>query len=195
MEKVAIYGWAFNPPTLWHQTVMTKMLSQKKVDKIIFTPDWDRLDKDYWVSKNLRIKMLENFYESILNQWFNVDFEDHFLKQKAQKTTTMDVERYFIEKLGLQPHHIFWIDVIESMPNWSWNINHYLENDLKKIFLNRKWFILPKNIAMKNYIVLDLDILEVSSTMARQAIKTKQSVDSILSLPVRDFVLNNKMYA
>ena len=66
MEKVAIYGWAFNPPTLWHQTVMTKMLSQKKVDKIIFTPDWDRLDKDYWVSKNLRIKMLENFYESIL---------------------------------------------------------------------------------------------------------------------------------
>ncbi len=195
MEKVAIYGWAFNPPTLWHQTVMTKMLSQKKVDKIIFTPDWDRLDKDYWVSKNLRIKMLENFYESILNQWFNVDFEDHFLKQKAQKTTTMDVERYFIEKLDLQPHHIFWIDVIESMPNWSWNINHYLENDLKKIFLNRKWFILPKNIAMKNYIVLDLDILEVSSTMARQAIKTKQSVDSILSLPVRDFVLNNGMYA
>ena len=195
MEKVAIYGWAFNPPTLWHQTVMTKMLSQKKVDKIIFTPDWDRLDKDYWVSKNLRIKMLENFYESILNQWFNVDFEDHFLKQKAQKTTTMDVERYFIEKLGLQPHHIFWIDVIESMPNWSWNINHYLEIDLKKIFLNRKWFILPKNIAMKNYIVLDLDILEVSSTMARQAIKTKQSVDSILSLPVRDFVLNNGMYA
>ena len=66
MEKVAIYGWAFNPPTLWHQTVMTKMLSQKKVDKIIFTPDGDRLDKDYWVSKNLRIKMLENFYESIL---------------------------------------------------------------------------------------------------------------------------------
>ena len=66
---------------------------------------------------------------------------------------------------------------------------------MKKIFLNRKWFILPKNIAIKNYIVLDLDILEVSSTMARQAIKTKQSVDSILSLPVRDFVLNNGMYA
>ena len=128
-----------------------------------------------------------------INFWNSLSY--NFLKQKAQKTTTMDVERYFIEKLGLQPHHIFWIDVIESMPNWSWNINHYLENDLKKIFLNRKWFILPKNIAMKNYIVLDLDILEVSSTMARQAIKTKQSVDSILSLPVRDFVLNNKMYA
>ena len=194
MEKIAVYGWAFNPPTLWHQAVITKMLTQNKVDKIIFTPDWDRLDKDYWVSKNLRIKMLENFYESLVEKWLNIEFEDYFLKQKAQKTTTMDVERYFIEKLGLQPHHIFWIDVIESMPNWSWNINQYLENDLKKIFLNRKWFILPKNINMKNYIVLDLDILEVSSTIARQAIKTKQKVDDILSLPVKNFVLSNEMY-
>lgn len=42
-------------PQRWHQTVI-KYLSQKKVDKIIFTPDWDRLDKDYWVSKKLRLK-------------------------------------------------------------------------------------------------------------------------------------------
>lgn len=49
-----------------------------------------------------------------------------------------------------------------------------------------------KNINMKNYIVLDLDILEVSSTIARQAIKTKQKVDDILSLPVKNFVLNVK---
>ena len=32
--------------------------------------------------------MLDNFYESLVEKWLNIEFEDYFLKQKAQKTTT-----------------------------------------------------------------------------------------------------------
>ncbi len=62
------------------------------------------------------------------------------------------------------------------MPNWAWNRDNYLENKLQKIFLQRKWFDAPKEINMQNFEIYDLDIPEISSTLARTRIKTNCKV-------------------
>lgn len=193
MEKIAVYWGAFNPPTLWHQEVMVKMITKWYVDKIIFSPDGQRLDKNYWISHQERKDILEVFASEICQKWLNIEFEDYFLKTNVP-TTTIDVEEYFRQKLGFQPHHIFGIDTISSMHNWTGNKEKYLEIKLKKIFLMRKWFLLPEDINMKNYEILDLDILEVSSTIVREMLKKKLQVQHILTPWVYEYLINNGLY-
>lgn len=94
MEKIAIYWGAFNPPTLWHQEVMVKMITKWYVDKIIFSPDGQRLDKNYWISHQERKDILEVFASEICQKWFNIEFEDYFLHNNIP-TTTMEVENYY----------------------------------------------------------------------------------------------------
>ncbi len=193
MENIAIYWGAFNPPTIWHKLVIEKLLNQNKVSKIIFSPDWSRKDKDYKISNENRIKIIQIFFEELKQIWLNIYFEDYFLK-KSWNTTTMEVENYFTNKLWFSPYHIFGIDTISNMPNRVWNKDKYIENNLKKIFINRKWFSLPEEINMQNYQIFDLNILEISSTTVREMIKNKMRVDHILTPKVKDYIEENWLY-
>ncbi|MGE4443732.1 MAG: nicotinate-nicotinamide nucleotide adenylyltransferase [Candidatus Altimarinota bacterium] len=193
MEKIAIYGGAFNPPTLGHQEVMVKMLTKGYVDKIIFSPDGQREDKNYLISPEKRRAVIETFASEMCQKGFNIEFEDYFLHNNSP-TTTMEVENYYRQKLGFQPYHIFGIDTISSMPKWTGNTDKYLEKKLKKIFLLRKGFLLPDEIDMENYEILDLDILEISSTLVREMLKNKLQVRHILSPGVYDYIMKNELY-
>ena len=45
-KKTAIYGWAFNPPTLWHKYVIKEVLEQSStIEKIIIHRKWYDFDK------------------------------------------------------------------------------------------------------------------------------------------------------
>lgn len=193
MENIAIYWGAFNPPTIWHKLVIEKLLTQNEVSKIIFSPDWERRDKNYQINSTDRIKMLQIFFTELKQRWLNVDFEDYFLKN-PWNTTTMEVEKYFSNKLWFNPHHIFGIDTIWSMPNWVWNTDRYIQDRLKKIFIKRRWFEVPTNLDMKNYEILDLGILEISSTTVREMIKNKMRVDHILTPNVEAYIKQNWLY-
>lgn len=193
MENIAIYWGAFNPPTIWHFQVIKWVLEKGIVDKIIFSPDWQRKDKDYKISFEKRTRILEIFFEELKQRWLNVDFEKYFLKN-PWNTTTIQVEQYFSNKLWFQPYHIFWVDTISTMPNRIWNTDKYIENKLKKIFIKRKWFLVPENIDMQNYMMLDLEILEISSTTVREMIKNKMRVEHILTPKVKDYIEENWLY-
>lgn len=192
-NNIASYWWAFNPPTLWHFGVLQKLSTSKKVDKIIFTPDWERCDKKYSVNPEKRQEMMRVFLQDCRELDINIDYESNFLLSQNQ-TTTMDVERYFIDKYSTQIAHIFWIDVISSMPNWAWNIDKYLEEKLKKIFLMRKWYKIPDMSFMDNFEIIDLDIIEISSTTVREMLKNKLNVWQVLTPLVWEFVMDEKLY-
>lgn len=194
MENIAIYWGAFNPPTIWHKDIIEKLLIQNKVSKIIFSPDWQRADKDYKTSMKQRYEMMKIFFEELKNKWLNIEFDDYFLKKQNWNTTTMQVEEYFSNKLWFNPYHIFWIDTINNMPNRVWNTNRYIEEKLKKIFILRKWFLLPEKIDMKNYFMYDLDILEISSTTIREMIKNKLKVNHILTPEIHRYIKENNLY-
>lgn len=193
-HEIALYGWAFNPPTLWHFWVVEKLLVWEKVEKIIFTPDGERADKNYGILTQKRQEMIQIFFEEMLRKWLNVEIEKNFLMQKNAQTTTMDVEEYFTQKLWKHPTHIFWVDVISSMSHWSGNKDKYLEQKLKKIFLMRKGFEIPQMQGFKNFEIFDPDILEISSTTVRQMIKNGLKVDHILTPKVHEFVMDEKLY-
>lgn len=193
MEKIAIYWGAFNPPTIWHKELIVQTLTSWQVDRIIFSPDWRRKDKDFGISDSERIEMIKRFADELCTLWLNIDFHDYFLKREWN-TSTLEVDRYYKEKLWESPYHIFWIDTVSSMPRRIWNENGYIEKHLKKIFIERKGFELPKNFDMQNYIILSLDIPEVSSTIVRELIKNKQKVTHILTPWVYEYAVKNGLY-
>lgn len=195
MEKIAIYWWAFNPPTIAHQTVIQKVLTSTQINKIILTPDWHRLDKDYSISHQKRRELLEIFYKSLLKTWLNIEFCDHFLEWRNWKnTTTMQVNEFFTKKLWDSPWHIFWVDVSERMPTWEWNIKRYIETTLKKIFIPRWWYEFNSK-DLENFILLEINVLmNISSTMAREMIRNKELTYGILNEEVKDFIQKNWLY-
>ncbi len=196
MEKeIAIYWWAFNPPTLAHQTVIQKVLTTTDVQKIILTPDWDRLDKNFWITHLDRKKLINIFYQKLLKMWLNIEYCDYFLEWKNKSnTTTMWVNKYFTDKFWFSPWHIFWIDVAKDMPKWSWNKERFIEQDLKKIFIPRAWYEFQKE-ELNNYVILELDFMtNISSTMAREMIKNKQKTNGILFSEIRKYIDENNLY-
>jgi nicotinic acid mononucleotide adenylyltransferase len=48
---------------------------------------------------------------------------------------------------------------------------------------------------MENYSIVDLDILEISSTLVREMIRNKQKVHKILTPWVFHYITKNNLYA
>lgn len=196
MKKIALYAWAFNPPTLAHKKVITGVIDTGIVQEVIFAPTWPRSDKSYGIENHTRERILEIFHKEITDEWYPVTFSDYFLKDKNNgNTTTVGMDRYFRSlQEGTELYHIFWLDVIPQIPHWAENEDHIVENRLKKIFINRKWYPTPNPFTMQYSTFVDFDIEWISSTLAREMIRTKQDVLWILSPQVEQFIREHNLY-
>lgn len=196
-ESVAIYWGAFNPPTLAHAQVIKEVLSNTQITHIIISPSWEREDKVFWISAKERRRLIEIFLEKCENEWSNVSLDMYFFEGKNDGiTTTRAEEEYFRRKLWFSPTFIFWSDVAEHMHWWSNNERKYIEEKLRKIFIKRPGvdFDFKKN-GFKEYTLLDIpDMLDVSSSLAREMLRNKISVEWILSQEVCDEIKEMSLY-
>jgi len=191
-NNIAIYWGAFNPPTIAHKKVITWILEDGFIDKIIFTPDGTRVDKNYGIDSETRKEIIREFFAEIQQEGWHVDIDDTFL-ERPQSTNTIEVEKHFIKILWKQPWHIFGIDVIEQMKSWIGNEDGYIENTLKKILMTREWYEIPSDTPLKVGKILDFDTPNVSSTMVREMIYNKQKVDHLLTPRVAEIITQNNI--
>ncbi len=198
-ERIAIFGGAFNPPTIGHTQVLTQVLEETSVDKIILSPDGHRLDKDYGISIKDKIEISNIFAQSLRQKGLNVEMDTHFLEGKNNgPTTTVAVDKYFREKYWDDIWHIFGSDVAQWMQNWEWNTNQYIEKKLQKIFLWRPGYQLNANeYGIENYEYLDSKFLEdISSTMVREMVKQKRQevTDIIGAAQILNYIQQQNLY-
>ncbi len=182
-ESVAIYWGAFNPPTIGHKEVIDGVLEQGIVDRIIFTPDGMRKDKNYGTPPEKRREIIEIFFEELkAKHREKIDISRYFLHgENAGNTTTRDVDRYFQNELWFSPYHIFGSDVAQEMKNWLNNDDEYIEKTPKKLFIGRPGYEFISD-GLENYILADIpDLTEVSSTTVREMLKNKIAVDALLT--------------
>jgi|SaaInlStandDraft_3_1057020.scaffolds.fasta_scaffold118547_1 nicotinic acid mononucleotide adenylyltransferase len=193
--KIAIYWWAFNPPTLWHLHVIEQIFKNSDIKKIIITPDWERWDKNYNISNLHRGNLIDLFIDDLKNKWLNIELDKYFLNwANKSNTTTYEVDKYFIKKIWTQPFHIFWTDIVEWISDWDWNPNMYIQKKLKKIFIPRKWYSF-NNSELKNYILIETNYLsDISSTTARIRIKEWINLNQILERNILNYIHKNKLY-
>ena len=197
MEKVAIYWGAFNPPTLAHVQVVEEVLRRQAASHIILSPSWDREDKDFWIPSSERRKLVEIFFTILRKQGLDVSLDTHFLEWKnTWITTTAWEEKYFREQLWVSPAFIFWSDVAPNMSWWSNNPDRFIEERLKKIFIKRPGFEFDFQVhRFREYILLDIPhMLDISSSLAREILKNKRSIEWILLPEVAREIAAQKLY-
>ncbi len=130
---VYVFWAAFDPPHVWHTAIIRAILYYKNPEKIIILPSGKRNDKSYHVSDEHRLVMLEIFTAEISDP--RVIIDNYFVTKWIGEMITKDVDIYAREKYGNDIIHIFWSDVIRSMPDWD--EDGYAAKVLKKIFVPR----------------------------------------------------------
>ena len=194
-KKIAIYWWAFNPPTMGHFHVIKEVLKDENIEKIIIVPDWLRLDKDYEIKEYHRTRLIEIFIDELKISWYNIEIERFFLEWKNKSnTTTYEVDKYFIEKLESQPWHVFWTDISSWIRDWTWNPDKYIQKKLKKIFIPRKWSNFD-NFDLENYELVKTDIeSDISSTKIKENLNKKLKIDKLVMKKIEEYIKSNNLY-
>jgi nicotinate (nicotinamide) nucleotide adenylyltransferase len=198
VEQTAIYWGAFNPPTLAHAQVVNEVLKTSHISRIIISPSWEREDKDFRIAYEHRRIMIEKYIEILQRSWLNVSLDDYFFEGKNKWiTTTRAEEEYFRSKLWDSPFFIFGSDVAKNIPDWSNNQWRFIEERLRKIFISRPWY----NFDFKwnwfgNYMLLDIpDMLDVSSSIAREMLSNKRSVAWVLHPEITEQIKTLNLYS
>ena len=198
MKNIAIYWGAFNPPTLAHAQVVSEVLKRQAASHIILSPSGEREDKNFWIPHKNRRELIQIFLEMLQNQGQSVSLDTHFFDGKnGGQTTTAAEEAYFREKLWVSPAFIFGTDVAPNMHWWSNNPHRFIQERLKKIFIRRPGFEFDFQAnGFREYTLLDIpDMLDISSSLAREIIRNKRSVEGILFPEVAREIEENDLYA
>jgi len=171
--ETAIYWGAFNPPTLAHIQVVQEVLKTTDITHVIISPSGEREDKDFWIEHADRRKLIEKYVEILKKLWLSVSLDTYFFDTNDSWVTTTKAEQeYFEDRLWMSPYFVFGSDTAENMSWWSNNENRFIEEKLKKIFIQRPWYSFDFEAnGFREYILLDIpEMLDVSSSLAREMI-------------------------
>lgn len=130
---IYVFGAAFDPPHVGHSAIVRALLHYKSPEKIILMPSGKRNDKNYHVSDEHRLAMLEMFRDEVGDE--RVIIDDYFVKNWEGEMITRDVDVYARGKYGESIVHVFGTDTIASMPEWDeeW----YAAKTIQKLFVPR----------------------------------------------------------
>ena len=200
---IYILGGAFDPPHAGHSAIVRSIFHYKNPDKIIIIPSGKRDDKNYSVSDQHRLAMLDIFVWDIAD--IRVIVDDYFLTKWDAEMISRDVNLYAREQYGEDICHIFGTDTIESM--LSWDSEQYAAKIIQKLFVPRKWF--NENLDMtqveKYELFPETNIPAISSTEIRRIIPEYCTIHARfeenpkfiipgLSRKISQYILENKLY-
>ena len=175
MEKIGFFGGCFNPPTNIHIKIANDLIKQGKLDKVIFVPVNDYYNKPDLAKATHRLNMLK----LAIKGRSGLKVDDVEIKEN-KKLFAIDA----FEIIGDSPRatkcrkrDIFMImgsDNYNKMPTWK---------DYEKI--KDKY----------NFIVIDRDEKEISSTEIRKMIRNNdKKVMEYLSKEVYNYIIKNELY-
>ena len=208
--NIAIFGGAFDPPHLGHKFVADSLIKESIVDEVWFVPvfkhPWaDRYDKRKLASYDVRVEMLKMTIDSEIGvnseAGFNTSSDNVIEISSKQKVAhfkdvsfTYDTLVYFQEKF---PEHTFsWVMGSEYLGRFD----DFLAGHPK--LLNFHFYVYPRagyafdqKLLKENMTFLSgMQEIEVSSTDIKKKIKDKSDISKLVSLDVKEYIKENKLY-
>ena len=178
MNRIGFFGGCFNPPTNIHINIANNLIKQGKLDKVVFVPVNDHYKKQGLVKAKHRYNMLK----IATKEYTSLEVDDIEIKQNRE---LFAVDAFEII-IGDSPHATFCrkgdtslflimgSDNYSKMPTWK---------DYEKI--KGKY----------NYIIIERNEKEISSTMIREMIKNgDKTVVQYLQKEVYEYIIENELY-
>ena len=167
-EKIGFFGGCFNPPSNIHINLANKLIKEQKLDKVVFVPVSDFYKKEELIEFKHRYTMLKFAIEGFDNL-----FVDDIENTVNLRLYAIDIFKMLEEKYSNSDlYYIMGSDNFKNMSNWK----DYEE--LKKY----------------NYIVLERNENDISSSNIRTMIKENRLNDNILNDKVLKYIKDNKLY-
>ena len=154
----ALFGGSFDPPHIGHKEIIKKALDIKDVDCIIVVPTYLNPFKDSFnLNPDIRYELAKESFDNL----GCVEFSTYEIEQKRSVYT---IETYKeLSKTKNIKFIIIGSDNLKSITKWK--EFDYLNNKITWIVATRGKN-LPKNIPLKSYKIINLDI-DVSSSEIR----------------------------
>lgn len=174
MKKIGFFGGCFNPPTNMHIKIANDLIEQGKLDKVVFVPVNDYYKKEDLAETKHRYNMLC----LATKKYSNLEVNDILIKENrklfAVDAFEMIYHSDFVNRTKQNTFLVMGSDNYNKMPEWK---------DYDKI--KDKY----------NYIVINRNENEVSSTQIRKMIKNNdKNVVNYLPKEVYNYIVENKLY-
>lgn len=171
MEKVGFFGGCFNPPTNIHINIANNLIKEGKLDKIVFVPVNNYYEKTELSDAKHRLNMIK----LAIKDYSKLEVDDFEIKEN-RKLFAVDVFENIYNKFKNEKEIFFLMgsDNYNKMPQWK---------DYDKI--KDKY----------NYIIIDRNKNEISSTQIREMIKNgNEKVMEYLPEEVYNYIMENELY-
>ncbi|HFU0730164.1 TPA: nicotinate-nucleotide adenylyltransferase [Streptococcus agalactiae] len=186
-KQIGIMGGNFNPVHNAHLVVADQVRQQLCLDQVLLMPEFQppHIDKKETIDEQHRLKMLELAIEGI----DGLSIEPIEIERKGI-SYTYDTMKLLIEKNpDVDYYFIIGADMVEYLPKW-----HRIDELVKMVqFVGVQR---PKYKAGTSYPVIwvDLPLMDISSSMIRQFIKSNRQPNYLLPREVLDYIRKEGLY-
>jgi nicotinate-nucleotide adenylyltransferase len=217
MQKLAIFGGAFNPVHWGHVQIAETALHQANLDAVLWVPSYRSPHKDQteMLSFNHRLAMVQlaiadqpQFSVSTIEQEL-VEQAGHQPKQPVYAVETLRALQMLYPQT--QWYWVIGLDTLQTLPRWYgaaevaqsciWLLApRPVRSDLTSSvaiaeqtgLTVAQWFGL-QSIQLQ-WQVLSMPWVPISSSQVRYACQNHHSIDSLVPDPVRDYLLTHHLY-
>ena len=190
MAHIALYFGSFNPIHTGHLIIAESILLQKEIDKVWFvvSPQNPFKKSQGLLNETSRFFLTQLAVEN--NEYFGASNIEFSLPKPSY---TIDTLTYLKEK---HPIHTFSLlmggDNLEHFEKWK-NYETILEN--YKIYVYKRPDASNQNLLNHpNIIILDVPMIEISSTLIRSRIQKKESIRYLVPDVVREEIEKSGFY-
>ncbi len=192
--KIGIFGGSFNPPHKMHKDIALYLIDKHYVDRVIFVPTGSKYKyKNNLLPDDVRLKMLEIMIKS-QEKMLVSDYE-----LKDEVVYTCDTLRHFKEVYPQDEIYFIcgtdnltyvdkWKNGLELLKKQKFLVIKRRSDDVEEILERFKDY-------RDNFLIADMPMEEVSSTMIREGIAKKdKTVVNYLDREVYEYIMKNNMY-
>lgn len=192
MKQAIIFGGAFNPPSRGHVWIVSQCarIARETGAELWILPSGERRDKQIGVSNSLRVKLCCAM------------IHDADTRGVKTRIVTTELEReYLVETIDTvtefanshSDYHLRWVFGADAfMTMLTWRGGAWMRENLDMIIVTRVGYVLRQHHRVQIIEGLSSD---VSSTIIRRAIGSRQPVDDLVTPRVhRLLMLGNMQY-
>lgn len=192
--RIGIFGGCFNPPHIKHKMIALDLLNKNYLDKVIYVPTGNMYLKENLINIFDRINMLELIFKG------NKNIEISSIANNVDYQYTYQVLNYFQK---IYPYdEIYFICGTDNLKQFNkWMEYKYILKNYKLLVLKRdndniKDILLKFKDYLDNFIVVESDERDISSTMIRQHINNNnfELCGQYLDGCVIDYIKVKKLY-
>ncbi|GAA0601977.1 nicotinate-nucleotide adenylyltransferase [Virgibacillus siamensis] len=186
MKRIGILGGTFDPPHMGHLIIAEEVRKAMELDEIWLIPSFEPPHKDRAKTESTnRVEMVRLAIQG--NSAFKICTIEVDRLGKSYTFDTMEALRSEFPEVSF--YFIIGADMVEFLPHWE-NIDHLMDL-VKFVGVQRNGYQLETDFPVE---VVDVPMIEISSTMIRQRLSNHGSVKYLVPDIVESYIKENHLY-